>query len=253
VAPLWSTLVKLVLPARCVLCSSVGMENVCAGCAAKLMAVGNCCIRCGRRRMTSYVSPDCGECHGQNIGVKAARSMLLYNAAGRELLAEFKFNRREAAGAWIAGELRRFVAAGPWQAKAVQPEIVVPVPIHSLRLRERGFNQAAVLGAAVAKQLRIRQEQILRRVRQTPTQVGLSASQRRLNVRGAFDVAERHKAELAGRTILLVDDLMTTGTTLRACALQLKRSGAGAVFGLTAFSTVRDVEAPYWDVPPPLG
>jgi ComF family protein len=252
-AGLWSILVKLVLPTRCVLCSSVGLENVCDTCAVKLERIWHCCQRCGRRKLTMYASPDCGECHGHNIGVSAARSMFIYNAAGRELLAEFKFNRREAAGAWMAQQLADFSLRISWPAKELQPQLVVPVPIHGTRLRERGFNQATTFGGAVAKSLKLRQEvSLLRRIRPTPTQVGLSASQRRLNVRGAFGVDVRNKPKLEGRVVLLVDDLMTTGATLRAAALELRRGGAKAVLGLTAFSTVHDVESPDWDVPAPL-
>jgi ComF family protein len=249
----WSTLVKLLLPTRCVLCSTVGLDNVCAGCVTKLQHIGQCCQRCGRRRQTAYASPDCAECHSKNIGVQAARSMLVYNSAGRELLAEFKFNRRESAGAWLANALAPYAAGLDWPAKIDKPDLVVPVPIHSARLRERGFNQAAILGGAVAKRLRLRQETgLLRRVRPTPTQVGLSPQQRLLNVRGAFDVHDRDKPRAQGRVVLLVDDLITTGATLRSCALELKRAGAKSVLGLTAFSTIHEVEAPDWDVPPPL-
>jgi ComF family protein len=237
---------KLLVPARCVLCGAIGPENVCAACAARLERVGPGCVRCGRQRLTTWASPDCGECHGQSLGVAQARSLLLYNTAGRALLAEFKFNRREAAGAWLAEQAAQHLRAagdGLFAVPGVAPELVVPVPIHPERRRERGFNQAEALGEAAAEALGLRcRPELLARTRPTPTQVGLSAAQRRANVRGAFEAPAAGPAQLAGKCVLLVDDLMTTGATLRACALALRRGGARAVLGLTAFSTTHDAE-----------
>jgi ComF family protein len=240
------TLAKLLIPARCVVCGAVGMERLCTACETRLEAVGNCCVRCGRRRQTTFASPDCGECHGQNLGFARARSCLLYNSVGRELLAEYKFNRRESAGAWLAERIAQHAAPGSpclFGSDAPQPDSVVPVPIHRDRRRERGFNQAEALAAAVAMALNLPCEpQWLERIRPTPSQVGLSAAQRRTNVRGAFAVPERWRGELAGRCVLLVDDLMTTGATLRACSLALRRGAARAALGLTVFSTAQAVE-----------
>ena len=237
---------KLLVPTRCVLCGVIGPETVCAPCAAKLERVGQACSRCGRQRRTAWASPDCGECHNQSLGVAQARSMLLYNAAGRELLAEFKFNQRDAAGAWLAAQVAQYLRPGCGELYAVPglaPALVVPVPIHAQRRKERGFNQAEALGEAAAEALGLQcVPQLLERTRPTPTQVGLSAPQRLANVRGAFAVPEAARTQLRGQYVLLVDDLMTTGATLRACALALRRGGAKAVLGLTAFSTTHDAE-----------
>jgi ComF family protein len=240
------TLAKLLIPARCVLCGTIGPENVCAPCGVRLERVGPCCARCGRQRSTEWASPDCGECHAKPLGVAQARSMLLYNAAGRELLAAFKFNRREAAGAWLARQFADFARPGLaalYTLGGVAPALVVPVPIHAQRRRERGFNQAEALAAAVGAQLGLPcRPGLLERTRPTPTQIGLTAAQRLANVRGAFAVPAAAQPQLAGRCVLLVDDLMTTGATLRACALALRRGGASSVLGLTAFSTTYSAE-----------
>jgi len=115
-------------------------------------------------------------------------------------------------------------------------DFVVPVPLHRTRLRTRGFNQAAILAHHLGRDLKIPVKyQELRRVRQTDPQVGLSRSQRRANVRGAFRI--RGAKEFKGKTLLLVDDVMTTGETVNQCAQVLKRHGAKTVFVLTVART----------------
>jgi ComF family protein len=109
---------------------------------------------------------------------------------------------------------------------------VTSVPLFPTRRRERGFNQSALLGAGLARRLKVPfREGILRRVRPTVSQTGLTASQRAANVGGAFRVGLF--ARPAGRRILLVDDVMTTGATVDACARVLKKSGAVSVHVIT--------------------
>ena len=110
-------------------------------------------------------------------------------------------------------------------------DMVVPVPLHWRRRLERGFNQSRALAAAVAKRYGVPVSGALRRRRATATQAGLTNARRRENVSGAFVV--QRKAAVAGRRILLVDDVMTTGATAAACASALKRAGARYVALLT--------------------
>jgi ComF family protein len=107
-------------------------------------------------------------------------------------------------------------------------DVVVPVPLHPRRLARRGFNQSALLARPVARAAHGRLSHALDRVRDTPTQGGLSAAGRRANVRGAFAVA-RPRA-VAGRSVLVVDDVWTTGATARACARALVGAGARTVW-----------------------
>lgn len=107
-----------------------------------------------------------------------------------------------------------------------RPDLVVPVPLHRSRLRERGYNQSLQLGRLVAAQLAVPVDPLLlRRVKATAPQQGLDATGRNCNLRGAFTVTAR----LPGRHVLLVDDVMTTGTTARECAGVLRLAGAAAV------------------------
>jgi ComF family protein len=110
-------------------------------------------------------------------------------------------------------------------------DAVAAVPLHWRRRWQRGFNQSGLLAARVARQFRLPSIQPLRRVRATATQAGLTNSNRRKNVAGAFRVARRGKIE--GKRILLIDDVMTTGATGAACATALKRAGAKSVTLLT--------------------
>lgn len=120
-------------------------------------------------------------------------------------------------------------------------DALIPVPLHWRRQWSRGFNQAELLARYVAKQRGIPVWNVLRRRRATDTQAGLANAGRRRNVAGAFKV--RANARLAGKRILLIDDVMTTGATASACAAALKRGGAGFVSLLTLARVDRRLEA----------
>jgi ComF family protein len=238
----WPRLLELLLPTRCVICQRVGAKVVCGRCLAGLERVGERhCTRCGRRRETEFASPDCGECFGQSLGFSRARSLYIYNDTGRTLLAEFKFRSRIGAGLALLEGLRGWLASGLAPLMGL-PELqcaaVVPVPLHAARLATRRFNQSELIARHVARALSLPPPaDLLRRTRDTPSQVGLSANQRVLNVRGAFEVPAVNAAQVKGKSVLLVDDLMTTGSTLAACARALRRAGSGPVCALTLFST----------------
>jgi ComF family protein len=124
---------------------------------------------------------------------------------------------------------------GRWLAEAgrdllPQADIIVPVPLSRLRLLLRHFNQAAVLAGELSRQSGVRMDPlILRRTRSTQSQVGMTRDQRRRNVAGAFAVPPQRRAAIEGRSVLLVDDVITTGATAEACARTLERAGAARV------------------------
>lgn len=118
-----------------------------------------------------------------------------------------------------------------WEAEPWPVDIIVPVPLHPQRLRERGYNQSALLARKLGHHTALPiAEHALRRINPTPPQVGLNATQRAENVRDAFQCVDD---SLSGLNVLLVDDVLTTGATLRSCAQALQEGNVHAIWGLT--------------------
>lgn len=140
-----------------------------------------------------------------------------------------KYESVKPAARFLAGLL-----ASETRQLGLKEAIVVPVPLHRQRSRERGFNQSEMIAAAAVRKLGrgfALQSSVLARKRPTVSQIGLTRHQRRANLRGAFEV--RHTERIADRDVLLVDDVMTTGTTASECARVLLRAGARQVFVAT--------------------
>jgi ComF family protein len=118
-----------------------------------------------------------------------------------------------------------------WQGNPLPADLLVPVPLHPRRERERGYNQASLLAKALGEAIGLPVlEHAMVRVRETRPQVGLNSEERRENVRGAFHCESTH---LAGRHVALIDDVCTTGATLEACSLALRQAGAASIWALT--------------------
>jgi ComF family protein len=154
-----------------------------------------------------------------------ARAVAHYNGAMRTLVHQLKYADRHDArtllGRWLA-EAGRELLPGI--------DVIVPVPLGRLRLLQRQFNQAALLAGELARQAGLPMQPLaLRRVRSTRSQVGMTREQRRRNVAGAFRTPERHRGAVRDRNVLLLDDVVTTGATVEACARALKRAGAARV------------------------
>ena len=167
-----------------------------------------------------------------------ARAVARYDGVMRHLIHDLKFRDRPDAlklfGRWLAGAGRELIEAA---------DVLVPVPLHRMKLVRRRFNQAAMLAHEVSKLTgRPTAPLALIRTRATTSQLGLSRDQRQSNVKGAFAVPARHAAEIAGRRVLLVDDVITTGATVSAAAKALKAKGAARV-DVLALALVCDASA----------
>lgn len=164
------------------------------------------------------------------------RSVMVYDDGARRLVGALKFADRSELAPWMA----RWMAVAGGELLALT-QVVVPVPLHRLRLHERRYNQSAELGRHVAAIAGKAFEPLaLIRHRRTRQQVGLSASERERNVQGAFRVPPERRPLIEGRRVLLIDDVHTTGATVRACARALRRSGAAGVDVLTFATVVGD-------------
>ena len=218
--------VDVVLPPSCLLCgASVGDSGaLCPDCWNRVSFIGRpCCARCGLP-FDIEAAPDavCGDCARTPPAYDRARAAFRYEGAGRELILAFKMADRS----WVAPRLAAWLhrAAAPLLPDA---DLVVPVPLHRWRLLARRFNQAAVLAGLMAREAEaLAAPDLLVRTRRTPPQTRLSRPARQRNVRGAFAVRPSRAHLVAGRSVLLVDDVLTTGATVSACARALRKAGA---------------------------
>ena len=169
-----------------------------------------------------------------------ARAALAYDGAARTLVTQLKFADRTDLAPWMAAWMRR-AALDYRSADGEDDPVLVPVPLHRRRLFSRAYNQSAELARAVARTTGwAHRPQWLMRVRATRAQVGLGRLARTRNVAAAFRVPERHRGDIQGRRVVLVDDVLTTGATLAACTRALRRGGASHVDCLTFARVVKD-------------
>lgn len=222
--------IDTVLPPRCPGCGGIvdGDDRFCVTCFAQLLFLGPPhCACCGLPLPhDGDAAAQCGACLAEPPPFATARAPLAYGGPARKVVLALKHGRRLHLARLMARAMLR--VAGPLPDDAV----IVPVPSHRWRLWQRGFNQAAVIARQIARQSgRPLLVDALTRIKPTSSTKGLTRKQRAANVTGAFKVAR--KADVQGRAVVLVDDVMTTGATVAACARQLKRAGARHVAVLT--------------------
>lgn len=222
----------LVLPWECPICGADGegpAAPFCDDCRAELLgAAGDACPRCAAPVGRWAVRPEgCGGCRGRRLGFDAAVALGPYQGPVRDLCLRLKHESGAWVAPWLAGVL---VEARPGlRGVAGAGSLVVPVPLHWRRRWARGYNQSEELARGLAGGLGLPRANPLRRVKPTPVSAGLGRAERARSLRGAFRVPPREAARLRGRTVVLVDDVLTTGATCGAAARALKRAGAGRV------------------------
>ncbi|CAO3441608.1 Competence protein F homolog, phosphoribosyltransferase domain; protein YhgH required for utilization of DNA as sole source of carbon and energy [Azospirillum argentinense] len=232
-------LLDTLLPPRCLCCGGAvdRQGGLCAPCWSGLTFIAPpACACCGTPfDFALEGEPLCGACIAEPPLFARARAVLAYDDGSRPLVLGFKHGDRIHAAA----------AYGAWMARAgaellADADLLAPVPLHRLRLFRRRYNQAALLAQAAGRQAgRPVIPDLLVRRRSTPSQGGLDRSGRRRNVQGAFAVRPGLEARVAGKRIVLVDDVLTTGATLSECARVLRRAGAERVDALTLARVVK--------------
>ncbi len=240
VKQLFTALLDLILPPTCHICHSfipnAGALHICPTCRDQLPLVTSpLCPLCGIPFIGIGNDHRCGKCLSNPPHFDAARAHFLYEGSIRDLIHSFKYNRLT----HLRSPLALMTLEGIHTFLTAQDiHLIVPVPLHRSRLRQRGFNQAVLLGRVIARDLSLPMvPDALIRTRQTEPQIELSAAERRVNVKGAFSVKKTEC--IAGKRVLLLDDVMTTGSTMDECAKELKKAGATTVIAVTVARTAR--------------
>ena len=217
----WQQLQRFVLPLRCLLCGAAGAAGIdlCADCAAELPRHRSCCSRCALPRAPP--AEQCGACPRRAPPWDAAWAPFRYGWPLDRLESRYKFGADLAAGRVLATLWRRELCP------VTLPQLLLTVPLHRSRLRQRGYNQTLELARPLARGLGLPlHHDVLQRVRRTEAQTELDAVSRRRNVRGAFAL---HAGLALPPHVAILDDVMTTGATLAECARVLKRAGVQQV------------------------
>jgi len=221
-------LVDLVLPPRCPGCGGLVRDDLqfCADCWGKLRFISDpACTACGKPfaqgRDADLVCAECLAHPPLHDGICAA---VLYDDLSRAIVLRLKHGGKIGLARLVARHLERHLPVDADDA------VLVPVPLHRWRLWRRGFNQSILIARALGKPRGLPVEtDVLRRIRATPPLKGMTRRQRAVAVRGVFSVPDEQRARIAGRHVLLVDDVYTTGATANACVKLLKRAGAARV------------------------
>lgn len=219
-------LLRFALPSRCPSCGVIVDDDhrFCVDCWRKLDHLDGGCACCGDPVVSLAVGEAlCGACLADPPSFDTARAAVAYGEIARTIALRLKYGGRIGLARTISDAMRRHM-------EGLGDTLIVPVPLHRGRLWRRGFNQAALIGRALAGGARERLRlELLLRTRATPYLRGMGPRERARAVRGVFAVAPEARAELEGKRVVLVDDVYTSGATARACASALKRAGAAEV------------------------
>ncbi len=236
-------LVSVVFPAPCRICESTldtaSRVPVCSRCLESFQRISRpWCACCGRPIISPVVADSlqilCRLCRANTYGFDLARSFALYNTPMVRAILLLKHEAVAPLGVWFARRIAELIAREP---NLMRADVVVPVPLHPARLRERGYNQAELIARPLARQLHMKFKAfLLVRTKPRPDKLRLSRRERWTTVRGAYEAREGVRVD--NLHVLLVDDVMATGATLDACSRALRKAGAARVTALTVARSV---------------
>lgn len=224
------SILDLFFPKHCVSCRKFG-SYLCDNCFSYLsFDVKSLCLVCNRPCFDGYTHPGCSK----RYSIDGCFSALSYNRTVKKLIYNFKYKpyltdlKEVLSDLFYEGiiqkeEFNKELQKGGWS--------LVPIPLFNKKLKKRGYNQSEILAKELGKKLNIPVLDILKRIRGTKTQVGLKVEERKENIKDAFQIDSQFK--IHDSRMILIDDVVTTGSTLLECANVLKRSGAKRVIGLT--------------------
>lgn len=233
-------LIDFALPPRCPGCGVITAENhrFCLSCWEGMEFLGDpCCESCALP--FAFEQPEdsrCAACLKDPPAYDRARSVLAYGDVARKVALKLKYGRKVGLARLIADHMERHVpkAGG-------NDMLIVPVPLHRWRLWSRGFNQSALIAKALGRKLGLPVDvEALKRIKRTPPLRGLNPTQRERTLRGAFHIDKTDYPRLQDKTVILIDDVYTSGATARGCARMLKRAGAASVHLLCWARVIRD-------------
>ena len=231
-------MVDFALPPRCPGCGLVveDAHRFCLDCWQALAFLGEpCCTRCGLPfEYEAGGEAECGACMAEPPAFDRLRAAVAYGDIARKVVLKLKYSGRPAVAATLAHFMRRHL-------EPCEDALLAPVPLHRWRIWKRGYNQSALIASALSRGSGIPTDlDLIERVKATPSLKGLGRSERALAVRGAFRMSDAAKARVKGRTVILVDDVYTSGATANACARVLRKGGAAGVNILCWARVVRE-------------
>lgn len=215
---------NLLFPHRCIGCGREG-ELICSSCLINLPRImPPVCPRCGRPQSSNILCPECVKRQSYIDGI---RSPYRFEGLIRQAIHQFKYRNMRSLATPLAQLMNNYLKTYP-----IPGDILIPVPIHKKRSRERGYNQSLLLARKLGKliNLPVIENCLIRRIQSPPQARSASAEERHRNVADAFICND---SGLKGKQVLLIDDVTTSGATLDACARALKAAGASSVWGLT--------------------
>jgi len=231
-------IINFILPPRCLLCGKILSDNngLCSECFSKINFISHpMCTRCGTPLPSGKSVNSCAVCVSDNKNpFRYQRSMVRYDDNSRPLLVNFKFHDKTENAEFLA---RWLFAAGHdiWEHGV---DMLIPVPLHKARLRQRRYNQSALLCKYLSQLTRVPVDYTtLQRHKNTRPQVEFNGKERIQNVKQAFSIAD--ETIFANKRIVIVDDVMTTGSTLKECGMVLLKHGAKSVDALTIARVIK--------------
>ncbi len=231
----WGSLIDIIYPRYCLICSNSinesSFEGACKGCLEKInVNTSPFCSKCGISiKSTTRAKDSCNECRNKNYYFDRAMSVCDYKGIVKKCIQLFKYKRKLNIGLNLSKLMIKFLKE---HFNLDDIDLITAVPLHKSKLRERGFNQAEILAEQIRLNLNLPAAfDNLKRIKKTLSQYQLPLVSRQSNISGAFACAD--EAFFRNKSILIIDDIFTTGATLNECSRVLKNAGAKKVYTLT--------------------